>query len=60
VPWGLLVTPFQVGRNVVGFFTGPNPNQPSPALEQMIRLHLAAEALQQQKTVQPAPQARGF
>jgi hypothetical protein len=41
-PWGLVMTPVQVGRNVVGFFRTPDPSGPSPALEKIVRLHLAA------------------
>ena len=43
-PWGILMTPVQVTRNVAGFFGGPDPSSPSPALEKIVRLHLAANA----------------
>jgi len=48
-PWGVLVTPLQLGRNVIGFFRVPEPTSPSPALENMLRLQLAAEAMREQR-----------
>jgi hypothetical protein len=41
-PFGLLLTPVQLGRNVIGLFGGPDPATPSPALERAVRLHLAS------------------
>jgi hypothetical protein len=41
IPWGLLITPVQIGRNLVGMARKPAPEQPSPALEQMVRLGMA-------------------
>lgn len=50
VPWGVLVTPLQVGRNIVGMCRGA-PAAPSAQLERLVRLHLAEQALQ----APPAP-----
>jgi hypothetical protein len=36
-PWGLIMTPVQIGRNVVGLFGGPDPSTPSPALSNAVR-----------------------
>ncbi len=44
-PWGLVMTPVQVGRNVVAMVRPPDTMQPSPALEQHVRLVLAEQAL---------------
>ncbi len=45
VPWGLLATPVQIGRNVMGLLRAPAPEgQPSAALLQAARLELAARA----------------
>ncbi len=44
MPWGLLVTPIQVGRNVVGLFR-PTPQRASPAFERLVRLQLAQHQL---------------
>lgn len=41
-PWGILVTPVQVLRNLAGLFSSPNPNAPSPQLGKLIRANLAA------------------
>jgi hypothetical protein len=49
-PWGLLVTPVQIGRNVVGMLRPPDPLKASPKLEKAVRMNIAAQAvLQQQK-----------
>ena len=39
-PFGLIMTPVQVMRNLAGIFGGPNPASPSPALEKLIRRRL--------------------
>lgn len=44
-PWGLLMTPVQITRNVAGMLRGGNTAEPSPQLQHMIRLGLAAQAL---------------
>jgi hypothetical protein len=41
IPWGLLITPVQIGRNVVGLMRPVDPSRPSPQLENAVRLHLA-------------------
>jgi hypothetical protein len=43
-PWGLLVTPVQIVRNIAGMFSG-DPTAPSPQLERVVRLHIASQAL---------------
>jgi hypothetical protein len=58
VPWGLLITPVQIVRNVVGMLHGPNPFKASPKLERAIRLNIAAQAVanqQAQKAAAVAP-----
>lgn len=49
-PWGLLVTPIQIGRNVAGMLRGHDPLRPSPKLEKAIRMTLAAKAVAQQRS----------
>ncbi|MDR2837803.1 MAG: hypothetical protein LBV49_04425 [Azonexus sp.] len=44
-PWGLLMTPIQVGRNIFDMALAPNPTQPSPKLLQQARLILAQRSL---------------
>jgi hypothetical protein len=48
-PWGLVITPIQVVRNVAGLFRKSTAQSPSPQLAAMVRLHLA--------TRQAAPRA---
>jgi len=48
-PWGLMVTPVQIGRNVFGMLRGPDPLKPSAKLEKAIRMNIAAQAITQQK-----------
>jgi len=42
-PWGLVLTPVQVVRNVVAMVTPPNPSDPSPRLVQIARVQLASQ-----------------
>ena len=48
IPWGLLMTPVQIGKNVVGMLRNTDTMTPSPKLEQMVRIGLANQALAQQ------------
>ena len=42
-PWGLIVTPIQVVRNLFGVARGPDPTKPSPQLEKLVRLGIASQ-----------------
>lgn len=53
-PWGILVTPFQIGRNIVGLLKRTDPHTPSGALENILRLDLAAKALSAPKSSEQA------
>ncbi len=44
-PWGFVITPVQIGRNVVGIFRGSDPTKPSAQLERIIRMNIAAKAV---------------
>lgn len=44
-PWGLMITPVQVIRNLVGLFSSPDPTATSPQLENFMRIQLAAHLL---------------
>ncbi len=55
-PWGLLMTPIQVGRNLAAL-AGPDPSAPSPKLQKIARLILAQQALAQAQPP-PLPPAR--
>jgi hypothetical protein len=41
-PWGLVLTPVQVSRNLLGMAFGPDPRAASPALEKMVSIRLAS------------------
>jgi len=45
IPWGILMTPLQVGRNIWGLLKSEESATPSGQLEQMVRVHLASRAL---------------
>jgi len=46
LPWGLVMTPIQLVRNLAGLLAGTERlGQPSAALERAVRLELAAHAL---------------
>lgn len=46
LPWGLIMTPVQIGRNLVGLARSPDPSHPSDALSHRLRVELAARQLQ--------------
>ena len=46
-PWGLIMTPVQIGRNVHGMFS--NPAHPSPQLKRIVGLTLAQQAVARQQ-----------
>jgi len=54
IPWGLVMTPVQIGRNVYGMFHGPDPAMPSPKLEQAVRMHMASQAVAQHQAQKAA------
>jgi hypothetical protein len=53
-PWGLLMTPVQLTRNIVGMLRTSDPYKPSPQLERIIRIHIAADALAQHEQPETA------
>ena len=48
LPWGIIMTPVQLMRNLFAIFNGPNPSEPSAALENLLRLHIAEQMVQNQ------------
>jgi hypothetical protein len=55
-PWGLIMTPVQVGRNIIGIFSVPP--HPSNQLKRIIGLNMAAQmAALQQRAMPPLPPA---
>jgi hypothetical protein len=58
VPWGVILTPVQIGRNIVGIFAGPDKSAPSPALRKAVLVLLGRKvAAAQQAAAKQAPPA---
>ncbi len=41
-PWGVIMTPVQIGRNIAGMAKGPDPAQPSAQLEKSVRMAIVS------------------
>jgi hypothetical protein len=48
-PWGLIWTPVQTFRNIAGILQSETSSLPSPALKNIVRLHLANHAIAAQR-----------
>jgi hypothetical protein len=48
-PFGFVLTPVQIVRNVAGLFASKDPYRPSAELEKMVRLGVASRMLAQSK-----------
>ena len=48
-PWGLIMTPVQIVRNLAGLASNPDPTRPSDALTSMVKANLAAKYLAAQQ-----------
>lgn len=44
IPWGFIMTPIQLGRNVVGMVGNPAEDAPTAAFKRRVRLLMAAQA----------------
>jgi hypothetical protein len=55
-PWGFIMTPVQIGRDIVGILKGPDPTKPSAQLEKIVRINIAAKAVAA-KAAQTNPKA---
>jgi hypothetical protein len=42
-PWGLILTPVQIGRNLFGLVRSPSSFAPSAQLERIVRLTIAED-----------------
>lgn len=45
-PWGIILTPLQIARNIDSILNGPNPASPSYHLHNFVRIGLAAQLIQ--------------
>ncbi|MDH3346606.1 MAG: hypothetical protein OEM02_00700 [Desulfobulbaceae bacterium] len=53
-PYGILMTPVQIIKNVAGIIKGPDKTQPSEGLNNMVRLLIAEKMVAQQNAQQTA------
>jgi hypothetical protein len=54
IPSGLILTPIQITRNIIGLLSPPDPARPSPALERVVRVHIGTQLLAQSRAQQAA------
>ena len=54
VPWGLLITPMQIARNIGGLMSRPDPGTATPQLEKLVKLSLAQHIVEQHRQQQAA------
>jgi len=54
-PWGVVLTPVQIGRNIAGMFRRRDPSQPSAELRRLVQVNLGLQLLQ--KSQQDAAKA---
>ena len=45
-PWGLVLTPVQITRNIIGMCANPNSSGPSPELRRLVQVSLGAQMIQ--------------
>ena len=53
-PWGLILTPVQITRNIAGICRGQS-SQPSADLRKLVQVNLGLQAIQQKQAKQPPP-----
>jgi hypothetical protein len=53
-PWGLLMTPVQITRNIVALSKSPQHSAASPELTRFVSMNLAGEVLKQEEATAPA------
>jgi hypothetical protein len=54
-PWGLILTPVQITRNIVGMCAGPDPSHPSAELRKLVQVTLGAKMIQASQKAAPPP-----
>jgi hypothetical protein len=53
LPWGIIMTPVQLVRNIAGMLAMPDSSRPSAELEHVAKLELAAQMLEAGETDNP-------
>lgn len=56
-PWGFIMTPVQIGRNIAGMLKRTEPGVPSAQFRKLMKLHLAAKIVEQEQSRAAAAQA---
>jgi hypothetical protein len=54
-PWGLVLTPVQITRNIIGMSRGPDPSRPSESLKKLILVNLGTQMIANQKAASRPP-----
>lgn len=49
IPWGLVLTPVQITRNIMGMTSGPDPSRPSEALRRAVLVSIGSKLLAKQQ-----------
>ena len=58
-PWGLILTPVQVTRNIVEMAGGSKADAPSPDLRKMVQVHIGSQIMaNQQRNQHSVPQSQ--
>ena len=55
IPWGFILTPVQVTRNVIGICSGPSTARPSEELRKLVLVNIGSQILANQKAANLAP-----
>jgi hypothetical protein len=53
-PWGLVMAPVQIIRNLDGAANPPDPSRPSPKLERLLRVNIASQVAAANRPAAPA------
>jgi len=59
-PWGLILTPVQITRNIIGMCGGPDRSRPSADLRKAMQLHLGSQIYAASMAQKPPPPPLGL
>lgn len=51
IPWGILMTPVQIGKNIIALLKTDTSTEPSDQLRQIVRMSIASQALESNEGV---------
>lgn len=54
-PWGLILTPVQITRNLIGMSRGPDSSRPSENLRKLVLVNLGTQMIASQKAAAAQP-----